>query len=197
MVCLGNTLRHPGHLHGAGDVTSTCKTLAEAGLGMGRDTPGHLEQHCTPRGCTISPRISPISDNKTSHLMPLLVGCQSLIKERGQQHSVLESHPISMTLFWPLLVILHQSSQKFLHWSSVLWHPASAAHWELAQPVPPSSQSRRQGAGQALSAGARAVLGTLGAHGMQPQPAWQEKREVWCWATGLCKEHWDKWSSNQ
>lgn len=40
-----------------------------------------------------------------------------------------------------------------------------------------------------------AVLGTLPAQGRQAQQTRQEKSEVWCWATGLCKEHRDKWSS--
>lgn len=99
-------------------MTATCKTLTLLGLGLGLgwDTPGHLEQHCTPCGCAISLRISTISDNKTSHVMPLLMGCQNLIKERGQQHSALESHPKFMTIFWSLLVIFHRSSQKFLRW---------------------------------------------------------------------------------
>lgn len=81
--------------------------------------------------------------------MPLLMGCQSLIKERGQQHNALESHPEFMTLFWSLLVIFAPEQPEIPAMAAPccdLQQVLSSGSW-LTHCLHAKAQSRMQGAG--------------------------------------------------
>lgn len=138
------------------------------------------------------------------------MGCQSLIKERRQQQSTLESHPKFMTLFWSLLVIFAPEQPEIPALAAPccdLQQVLSSGSW-LTHCLHAKAQSWMQDAGCRMQdAGCRmqdamqhsqqepVLSWEHWAHGRQPQQARQEKSEVWCWATGLCKEHRDKRSS--
>lgn len=103
-----------------------------------------------------------------------------------------------MTLFWPLLVIIHQSSQKSLRWQ--LCATTSGKHRALGRWLTRLQRhvlDQEAGCNPGTCSGDQCSPGNPPSTRHAPRQAWREKSEVWWLPTRLCKEHGDKRSNSQ